>query len=118
MGVLVSLGRSLLGRCWWLNGVTVLAHCLFLLFLFLFLFLIYVVSVSLPADVGGDKAGRSVGANVPPPRGSVSPAAVLGAARGGVLPEERCSDRSFAAAGDVESGGAVAYHGAGGWCCC
>lgn len=68
-------------------------------------------------DVGGGQAGGPVGSHVPPSRGRVSLAAVLGAARGGVLPQERCPDRSAAAAGDVQGGGAAAYHGAGGGCC-
>lgn len=67
------------------------------------------------ADAGGGEAGSSVGTHVPPSRGRVSPAAVLGAARGGMLPQERCSNRSAAAAGDVQGGGALAYHGTGGW---
>lgn len=70
------------------------------------------------ADAGGGKAGPPRGPHVPPSCGRVSPAAVPGAARGGVLPQERCSDRSAAAAGDVQGGGAAAYHGTRGGCCC
>lgn len=53
------------------------------------------------ADVRGRQAGRAGGSHLPPARGCVEAAAVLGEARGGVLPEERCADRSALAARDV-----------------
>lgn len=68
-------------------------------------------------DARGGQARTPGRAHLPPPRGRVPPASVLGTARGGVLPEERCTDRSLAAAGDVEGGGKAAHDGAGGTAC-